>query len=64
MPNVIYIFGEAGSVAVVPRCFAPMGPGSIPSPDAVCAFDFQSMLQQVSPDPSIFPPASKTGLLR
>ena len=36
--------GEAGSVAVLPRRYAPMGPGSIPSPGAVCAFGFQSIL--------------------
>ena len=37
-------YGEAGSVAVLPRRYAPMGPGSIPSPGAVCAFGFQSIL--------------------
>ena len=36
--------GEAGSVAVLPRCYAPMGPGSIPSPGAVFAFGFKSIL--------------------
>ena len=36
--------GEAGSVAVLPRRYAPMGPGSIPSPGAVCACGFQSIL--------------------
>ena len=35
---------EADSVAVLPRRYAPMGPGSIPSPGAVCAFGFQSIL--------------------
>ena len=39
--------GEAGSVAVLPRRYAPMGPGSIPSPGAVCAFGFQSILASV-----------------
>ena len=37
-------FGEAGTVSVLPRRYAPMGPGSIPSPGAVCAFGFQSIL--------------------
>ena len=36
--------GEAGSVAVLPWRYAPVGPGSIPSPSAVCAFSFQSIL--------------------
>ena len=36
--------GEAGSVAVLPQRYAPMGPGSIPSPGAVCALGFQSIL--------------------
>ena len=35
---------EASSVAVVPRRYAPMGVGSIPSPGAVCAFGFQTMI--------------------
>ena len=35
--------GEAGSVAVLPRRYSPMGPGSIPSPGAVCTFGFQSI---------------------
>ena len=34
----------AGSVAALPRGYAPIGPGSIPSPSAVCAFGFQSIL--------------------
>ena len=38
------VLGEAGSVAVLLRRYAPMGPGSIPSPGAVCAFGFQSIL--------------------
>ena len=38
------MFGEAGSVAVLPRRYAPMGLGSIPSPGAICAFGFQSIL--------------------
>ena len=36
--------GEAGSVAVLPRRYAPMDPGLIPSAGAVCAFGFQSIL--------------------
>ena len=36
--------GEAGSVAVLPWRYAPMGPGSIPSPGIICAFGFQSIL--------------------
>ena len=36
--------GEAGSVAVLPRRYAPIDPGSIPSPGAICAFGFQSIL--------------------
>ena len=36
--------GEAGRVAVLPRRYAPMGPGSILRPGAVCAFGFQSIL--------------------
>ena len=36
--------GEAGSVAVLPWRYAPMGPGSIPSPGSICAFGFQSIL--------------------
>ena len=35
---------EAGSVAVLPRRYAPMGSGSIPSPGPICAFGFQSIL--------------------
>ena len=35
---------EAGSVAVLPWRYAPMGPGSIPSPGAKYAFGFQSIL--------------------
>ena len=34
-------YREAGSVAVLPRRYAPMGPGSIPSPGTVCAFGIQ-----------------------
>ena len=30
-------YGEAGSEAVLPRRYTPMGPRSIPSPGAVCA---------------------------
>ena len=32
------------ALAVLPRRYAPMGPGSIPSPGTVCAFGFQSIL--------------------
>ena len=39
--------GEAGSVAVLPQRYAPMGPDSIPSPGAVCAFGFQSILASI-----------------
>ena len=45
-------WGNKISVAVLPRCYAPLGSGFIPSPGAVCAFG-----------PPVFPPASKTGLL-
>ena len=34
---------EAGIVAVLPWHYAPMGPGSILSPGAVCAFGYQSI---------------------
>ena len=36
--------GDAVSVAVLPRRYAPKDPGSIPSAGAVCAFGFQSIL--------------------
>ena len=36
--------GEAGSLAVLPRRYAPMSLGSIPSPGAIGAFGFQSIL--------------------
>ena len=39
-----FLYGEAGSVAGIPRGYAPLGPGSIPSPGAACAFGFQSKL--------------------
>ncbi len=32
--------GEAGGVEVLPRRCAPLSPGSIPNPCAVCAFGF------------------------
>ena len=31
---------EAGSVAVLPLRYAPMGPGLTPNPGAICAFGF------------------------
>ena len=35
---------KAGSVGVLLRRYAPMGPGSIPSPGAIFAFGFQFIL--------------------
>ena len=60
--NIIIIFcvgvqNPAGSLAVIPQRYAPLRPDSIPSPDVVCAFSFQSSFCRFSRF-SIFPPAS------
>ncbi len=61
----IQAIGEAGDVAVLPWCCAPLDPGWIPSPGARSAFGFQSILASTgfSLGFSCFPPASKTELL-
>ena len=60
-----HTIGEAGSVAVLPRRCAPMGPVRFPVPALyVHLVSSPDLLPQVFSGYSGFPPASKTGLLK